>query len=113
MHEMSIAMNVVTIATDIARENNAAKINSIELSVGVLSGVVPDALEFCFSSACKGTPAENATLKLDIILADAQCESCGFKFQAKEMVSQCPKCKEMVFQISGGRELKVAAINVD
>ena len=113
MHEMSIAMNVVEIVTDTAKQNNAKKINSIELDVGALSGIIPDALEFCFESACKGTIAENSKLKLNLIKADAECESCGEKFQAIEMVSQCPKCGEMVFQISGGKELKVKAINVD
>ena len=113
MHEMSIAMNVVEIVTDTAKKNKAKKINLIELDVGALSGIIPDALEFCFESACKGTIAENSELKLNLIKADAECENCSNKFKTAEMVSKCPKCGEMVFQISGGRELKVRAINVD
>lgn len=110
---MSIAMNVVEIAVDTAKQNDATKINRIELDIGVLSGIIPDSLEFCFASACKGSIAENAELILDIIEAQAQCESCGHKFSTREMVSQCPECKEMVFSITGGRELRVKAINVD
>jgi len=113
MHEMSIAMNVVEIATETAVQNKAKKINRIELDVGALSGIVADALEFCFESACKGTMAENAELHLNIIQAEAKCESCGHEFKTREMVSQCAKCKEMVFCINGGKELRVKAINVD
>ena len=113
VHEMSIAMNVVEIATDTARRNKARKINRIELDIGALSGIIPDALEFCYESACKDTMAEGSELVLNIIRAEATCEHCGHAFQTSEMVSKCPECGEMVFQIEGGKELRVRAINVD
>jgi len=113
MHEMSIAMNVVDIAVKTALKEKAKNINKIILEVGSLSGVVPDALEFCFDSACKGTIAEGAELELIEIQAQAICESCQYPFPTKQMVSQCPQCNEYVLNIQGGRELQVKSINVD
>ena len=113
MHEMSIAVNIVAIAEDTARRAGAKKINAISLDLGALSGVVKDALEFCFESACKNTMAEGATLELQVIPARAVCESCGHRFEAEQMAPLCPNCGELVFQLNGGTELKVKSINVD
>jgi len=113
MHEMSIAVNIIEIAEETARKEGAHKINSITLEIGALSGVVKDALEFCFESACKGTMAENAELELELIPAQAICESCGYPFKADQLLPLCPQCGELVFQMSGGKELKVKSINVD
>lgn len=113
MHEMSIAINVVEIAEETARKENAKKINEITLELGVLSGVIPDALEFCFESACKGTMAEGAKLDLIQLPANAFCEKCQFPFQSNEMVANCPQCNELIINVQGGRELRVKSINVD
>ena len=45
MHEFSIAMNIVDIATDYARKENVSVVKEIEIEVGELAGVVMDALE--------------------------------------------------------------------
>jgi hydrogenase nickel incorporation protein HypA/HybF len=113
MHEMSIAMNVVEIAVTTARANGAGKINRVELALGALSGIIPEALHFCFASAAKETPAAEAELQLHIENGEAICESCGHQFACQQRVPACPQCGEMVFQVSGGTEMRVVAINVD
>ncbi len=113
MHEMSIALNVIDIAEEQARQAGAQTINVIELEIGTMAGVITESLEFCFSSACKGTMAENARLKLIEITGQARCEHCGHVFEARNMVEQCPECGKYVMQIEGGRNLKIRAINVD
>ena len=62
MHEMSIAMNIVDIAVQTAKANKAKKINSISVEIGALSGVVPEALEFCFEAATQNTMAQGSQL---------------------------------------------------
>lgn len=113
MHEMSIALNIVDLAVATARQNQARKINAVVLELGALSGVVREALEFCFSSACKGTPAEGAALQIEPIPAIAICEQCAKEFNADQIVSACPACQSMVFNVAGGRELRIRSINVD
>jgi hydrogenase nickel incorporation protein HypA/HybF len=113
MHEMSIAQSLIKIVLETAENNNAKTINSIDVEVGALSGVVADALDFGFTAVSKGTLAENAEFRIKHIVARATCESCGFVFDARQMVEKCPRCGEMVFQIDGGRELRVTAINID
>ena len=113
MHEMSIAMNLIDLAVQTARQNQAKKINSMILELGSLAGVVQEALEFCFESACKGTMAEDAKLEIVTIEGQAQCDQCGHQFKCDQVAVPCPKCNEYVFNIQGGRELKLKSVNVD
>jgi Zn finger protein HypA/HybF involved in hydrogenase expression len=48
MHEMSLAINIVEIACQTAKQNGAEEITSIEIDVGQLAGVLEDSLSFCF-----------------------------------------------------------------
>ena len=45
MHELSIAVNIVEIAEENARKEDAKLISEIELEIGSQSGVVLEALE--------------------------------------------------------------------
>ncbi|WP_457566274.1 hydrogenase maturation nickel metallochaperone HypA [Caldithrix abyssi] len=112
MHEMSIAMNIVDIAVQTAQKNGAHKINSITVEIGALSGVVPEALEFCFEAATKETMAEGCRLEIVYLKAQAECSGCGFKFETDQFLNLCPQCGEQVFA-AGGQQLQVKAINVD
>lgn len=113
MHEMSIALNLVDLAVKTAQQNQAKKINSMILELGTLAGVVRDALEFCFESACKGTMAEGAKLEIITINGQANCNQCGHQFTCDNIAIPCPKCGELVFNVQGGKELKLKSVNVD
>jgi hydrogenase nickel incorporation protein HypA/HybF len=113
MHEMSIALNIVDLSVETARQNKAEKINAIVLELGELAGVVEESLQFCFESACKGTMAEGARLEIIKLAAKAQCEHCGHEFNADQPIMHCPQCGALTFPISGGRELRIKSINVD
>ena len=57
MHEMSITQSVVDICTQNA---GGRRVTAVVLEIGELSGVVPDAIEFCFEACSKGTLLEGA-----------------------------------------------------
>ena len=44
MHEFSIALNIVDIASRTAKKAKAKKINEVEIEVGIISGVIVEAL---------------------------------------------------------------------
>ena len=113
MHEMSIALNIVDLSVETARQNKAEKINAIILELGELAGVVEESLQFCFESACKGTMAVGARLEIIKLAAKARCEHCGHEFNADQPYMHCPQCGALTFRISGGRELRIKSINVD
>ena len=58
MHELSIMQSALSQALEQARHAGAGKVHEIRLRIGVLSGVVPEALQFAFEVLAEGTPPE-------------------------------------------------------
>ena len=113
MHEMSIALNILKIATDSAVQENAKCINQVEIAVGRLSGVLADSLKFCFDVAKKDTLAMNAKLDIIDIVGKGQCLSCKSEFDIDSLFSPCPNCDDIGINILQGKELSIKSINVD
>ena len=113
MHEFSIALNIVDIASKTAKEANAGKINEVEIEIGILSGVVMEALRFALESAVKDTIMENADIIINEIKAKALCNECNNEFEPDGYIAQCPACGSFNYDIIHGRELRVKSINID
>ena len=61
MHEMSIAEGILDVALDTLRQHDATVIHSIQLDLGLMSGVEPDSLLFCWEAIDKGNPCGRLT----------------------------------------------------
>ena len=86
MHELSIAMSIIEIAEENARNAKTSVINEIELDIGLQSGVVLEAIEFAMQSAIQGTMASNAKVKINSIPARAVCDKCQNEFYVDEIL---------------------------
>lgn len=113
MHEMSVAMNVIDVASTRAMEEGAKQINQIDLEIGALAGILVDSLEFCFDVACRDTMAEGARLKIISVPAMAECQTCHSKFQPDTIFTLCPECKDFGANITQGKELRVKSIVIE
>lgn len=110
MHELSIAMSIVEIAEENAKQSNAIKITEIELEVGALSGVVYDALEFAMEEAVRNTMLEGAIRKTIRIEGKAKCAECSHEFSVEDVFTPCPKCQSFQNDIIQGKELRVKSL---
>ena len=72
MHELSLAMSIVDMAQEEAQVRNA-KITAVHLKLGLLSGVVKEALLSCYGMACTGTPLEGSDLLIEEIPVEIFC----------------------------------------
>ena len=61
MHELSIAQSIVEMVGERAGD---ARVHRLTLVIGRLSGVMPDALRFCFDVCTEGTVLEGAVLEI-------------------------------------------------
>jgi len=113
MHEFSIAMNIVDIATDYARKENAIAVKEIEIEVGELSGVVMDALEFCMDAATKESILEGASRNIYSVPGKARCRSCSHEFMIQDLYTLCPMCNSPAPEVIEGGELKVKSLLVE
>jgi len=112
MHEMSIAISIVELAEREARLAGARRIRRVEVEVGALAGVMSDALRFCFAAACRETMADGAELRVVEVAGRGICASCRRSGAMPEAMALCPVCGG-IMRASGGRELRLAAIEVD
>lgn len=111
MHETSIALAVVDQIAERARRDGHTAVHSVALRVGSLAGVVPEALEFCFTQACEGTVAQGAALSIESVPAEACCSACSGSWPVgmpPDLV--CPVCGQAAAHLRTGRELEIAAV---
>lgn len=111
MHETSIALAVVDQIVERARQDGHLEVRAVELRVGELAGVVPEALEFCFAQACSGTVVQGAVLTVEAVPARACCSACSRRwFVGMPPDLCCPACGEAAAQLLSGRELEITAV---
>ncbi len=77
MHELSIAMSMIEMATEeAARRGDDVRVNAIHLKLGHLSGVVKEALLFSYTVACEGTALEGSELIIEEVPVMVYCPAC-------------------------------------
>lgn len=112
MHELSIAMSIVEIAGEEARQRNA-QVNAVHLKLGMLSGVMKDALLFSYGMACEGTPLEGSTLVIEDVPVEVFCHACRANRKLASIQSfVCPDCGTVTPVVVHGRELEITAMEV-
>jgi hydrogenase nickel incorporation protein HypA/HybF len=113
MHELSIMQSALNQALDQARQAGAVRVHEIRLRIGVLSGVVPEALQFAFEALSDGTPAEGGRLTIEHVPARFWCATCNREFEAIRLFTECPECHNPSGELRSGRELELASLEVD
>jgi hydrogenase nickel incorporation protein HypA/HybF len=112
MHELSIAMSLVDVACAEA-ERLGSQIDALYLRIGVLSGVVVEALEFSFDIAAAGRTIEGAKLIIERIPITARCPRCEAERIIPSMQHlRCPVCSTPTPDIVRGTELELFAMEV-
>lgn len=108
MHELSITQSVVD--TVVARTGEA-QVARVSVRVGRLSGVVPNAMRFCFDLVTAGTPLAGAELDIEQPEGRARCRTCGDEFVLTDLILLCP-CGSADVQVLAGSELAVASVEL-
>jgi hydrogenase nickel incorporation protein HypA/HybF len=108
MHELAISQSVVDAVLE---RTGDARVTVLRLDVGRLSGVVPDALRFCFDLVVEGTPLEGARLLIDEPAGRAHCRDCGADFGIDVPILLCP-CGSADVQVTAGSDLLVRSVEV-
>ena len=108
MHELSITQSVVDAVT---RRMGDAPIRRVRLEIGRLSGLVPDAVRFCFEMVAAGTTCEGALVEIDEPCGQARCRTCGRVFETGDVLALCD-CGSADVAVEGGRELRIREVEV-
>ena len=108
MHELAIAQAAIELAEQAA---GGRRVRRVTIEVGEFSGVLPEALSFCFDLAAQGTLLDGAELDLCRVPGMALCEICRteFKIPAEPVMCGCGATNVIYLR---GRELNVKSIEL-
>lgn len=113
MHEVSLMEETLAIAIDLAHQRQAKKILNLTMSIGEVSGVVPEALRFAFDVVTADTIAAGSTLKIQTIPIHCQCPDCGHRFTPRDIaIYECPQCESFRGQVLTGQEIELTSLEV-
>jgi hydrogenase nickel incorporation protein HypA/HybF len=110
VHELSIAQSLIEI---VDRHACGGRVMRVEVKVGRLRQVVPDALGFAFELVAQGTGVEGAELVLEDVPAAGTCGSCGSDTPLPELPLACRRCGSFDVDVTQGEELRVEALEIE
>ena len=108
MHELSITQSLIDAVVDRIGER---KVIAVNVQVGPLSGVLPDAMRFCFDVASAGTALDGAQLVINEPRGLVRCRSCHDEFEPADPFLLCP-CGSADVEVLSGRELMLMSVEV-
>ena len=105
MHERSVCQALSDELELLAREQGAARVLSIVVGIGPLSGVEAGLLRQAYPLAAAGTVAEGAELDIEARPIRVHCNSCGQDSDATANRLLCAFCGDWRTQLVSGDEL--------
>ncbi len=115
MHELALMTSLVNRVCEIAKKENANKVTKIIVKRGELSGVISEALNFCFDICTAETIAENSSLQIIDIPAKWKCDACGASVTKVEDrdIPICSKCGNYKLSLIEGKEFQLDSIEIE
>jgi hydrogenase nickel incorporation protein HypA/HybF len=110
MHEASIMQNVFDLAFAHLQQESATRIVRLRLRVGILAGVIPEALAFAFEAMKTDTPAAQAEMEVERVPARLVCRDCHREFEPECFPAPCPGCGNWAVEVRQGDELDLVLV---
>ncbi len=109
MHELSLTRSIVSACVEHAKER---RVRAVHLRVGLLSGVEPHALSFCFELCARGTVVEGAELVIEPVMGRGHCQGCDQRVDLDSPIGICPCERRERVTLVAGDELVLDAMEV-
>ena len=110
VHELSIADAIVSIACDHAA---GRRVLAVDVRVGRLRQVVPDALAFAFELVATGTSAAGAKLNVAHVPVRVACAHCSSESEQDGFPLRCIRCGSPDVDVVAGDELLVESVELE
>ena len=113
MHEGSLTEDLFEHVLIHAREAKAKRVTRVKVTIGALSDMTAESIQFYWDSMAPGTIAEHAALEFDSAPGTASCNTCGEKFEIVEAYAACPKCGAFPVTVTGGNGVYLSSLEVE
>jgi hydrogenase nickel incorporation protein HypA/HybF len=105
MHELAVCQALLDQVQAVTAEHGDATVTRITLSIGPLSGVVPELLERAFYLARAAGPAAYAELAIESTGIKVRCRTCGAESEATPSRLICAACGDYHTDLVEGDQL--------
>lgn len=112
MHELPVTESILKMVLESAQKNQAKSVTDITLTIGSLSSIVDDSVQFYWEFVSKGTICEKAKLHINRVVATLKCLNCGTTYALIEELTPCPSCGSINIIILSGEEFQVDHIEI-
>ena len=113
MHELAIVDAIIEqVKAELARAGACGRVTRIDLAIGRLSGVCPDAVRFGFEVLARDTDLDSAEIVIREPKASCRCSACRATTELDQLDGRCPLCASPEILIEGGRELTLESIEL-
>ena len=109
---MSIVNSIVSIAENAVRDKGVSSVNKINLEIGALAGIEPDALYFAWDIGVKNTILERAERVITWVNGEGYCPECENSFHVDNYYDGCPNCENYLIDVRRGQEMRVVSLLV-
>lgn len=110
MHELSVAMEIISIVEKEIEKHGLSKLAEIKLRIGTLSGIDPEALKFGFSAASADTVLDGTNLDIEWVKVQGKCMACGKLFEIIDLEFMCPFCQSVNIETAAGQEMDIIGL---
>nr|NLI51080.1 hydrogenase maturation nickel metallochaperone HypA [Propionibacterium sp.] len=111
MHEVALSRQIARI---VERAAAGRRVTRVEVEVGQLRQVVPEALRYAWTFVVAGTPLASAGLVVTAVPATVRCAACGAEATLDaEVRFDCGACGAPGATLVRGEEFRVCTIDVD
>lgn len=112
MHELSIAMSIIDVASEEA-QRRSARVVAVHLRLGPLSGVVKEALLSAWELAAENSPLAGSKLIITEEPVEIDCARCGGPRPVESIQRMCcSRCGTPSATVVRGRVLEVTALEI-
>ena len=103
MHELSITKYLVAVVEEHAQ---GQRVKRVTLEIGKLSGVMADAIHFCFEACTENTLLARARLEILEPAGEVTCQRCRLEFSVQRLYEICD-CGSASLAIRSGDQLNI------
>jgi hydrogenase nickel insertion protein HypA len=112
MHEYSIVQALLNQCEDIARDNNATKIERVVCKIGVMSGIETHLLQIAFDTFKERTICDGAEFIINEQRLKLECRDCGYIYEEDEIRYFCKKCKSLSVKVIDGEDMYLMSLEM-
>lgn len=101
MHEVGIMEGALDMARRLMEKNGGTRLMRVHMTIGSLSGVVPEALQSAFLALKDAYVAQDAALDVTWVEALCRCDACSADFPSRSTAISAPAAETPPWPSSG------------